>query len=147
MHRPKTLRDIGWRLPNVLIGETGSITASRTQSHTEAVESDEKHKEAIGSVPNRLPMACRPVPTSRPQGLNGKRAGRIAAYEARDDVGRKACGKADDDAHRPGRIGLRPRDAAGSAAAPAAGCRNCRRGSFILNLPSRHSIGEGSLRG
>ena len=32
------------------------------------------------------------------------------------------------------------RDAAGSAAAPAARCRNCRRGSFILNLPSRHSI-------
>src|SRR5262245_66652081 len=83
MHRPKTLRDIGWRLPNVLIGETGSITASRTQSHTEAVESDEKHKEAIGSVPNRLPMACRPVPTSRPQGLNGKRAGRVASHGKR----------------------------------------------------------------
>src|SRR5262245_62412192 len=80
MHRPKTLRDIGWRLPNVLIGETGSITASRTQSHTEAVESDEKHEEAIGSVPNRLPMACRPVPTSRPQGLNRKRAGRVASH-------------------------------------------------------------------
>src|SRR5215831_8874658 len=79
MHRPKTLRDIGWRLPNVLIGETGSITASRTQSHTEAVESDEKHKEAIGSVPNRLPMACRPVPTSRPQGLNGKERGELLA--------------------------------------------------------------------
>src|SRR5215475_8366425 len=27
------------------------------------------------------------------------------------------------------------RDVAGSAAAPAARCRNCRRGSFILNLP------------
>src|SRR6516162_7167203 len=27
------------------------------------------------------------------------------------------------------------RDTAGSAAAPAARCRNCRRGSFILNLP------------
>src|SRR6516164_11185845 len=32
------------------------------------------------------------------------------------------------------------RETAGSAAAPAARCRNCRRGSFILNLPSRHSI-------
>src|SRR5262245_59290703 len=29
---------------------------------------------------------------------------------------------------------------AGSAAAPAARCRNWRRGSFILNLPSHHSI-------
>jgi hypothetical protein len=27
-------------------------------------------------------------------------------------------------------------DIAGSAAAPAAKCRNCRRGSFILNPPS-----------
>src|SRR5262245_12730817 len=27
------------------------------------------------------------------------------------------------------------RDRAGSAAAPAARCRSCRRGSFILNLP------------
>src|SRR5438552_9139352 len=27
------------------------------------------------------------------------------------------------------------RETAGSAAAPAARCRNCRRGSFILNLP------------
>src|SRR5215468_5451838 len=32
------------------------------------------------------------------------------------------------------------RDMAGSAAAPAARCRNFRRGSFILNLPSHHSI-------
>jgi hypothetical protein len=34
------------------------------------------------------------------------------------------------------------RDAAGSAAAPAARCRNCRRGSSVLNLPlaSDHSI-------
>src|SRR5262249_50711565 len=31
-------------------------------------------------------------------------------------------------------------ETAGSAAAPAARCRNCRRGSFILNLPSHHSI-------
>src|SRR5262245_37462647 len=36
---------------------------NRTQSHTEAVEPDDKHT-------NRFPMACRPVPTSRPQGLN-----------------------------------------------------------------------------
>jgi hypothetical protein len=34
------------------------------------------------------------------------------------------------------------RDTAGSAAAPAARCKNLRRGSFILNLPltSHHSI-------
>ena len=31
--------------------------------------------------------------------------------QARDDVGRAAGRKADDDAHRPRRIGLRPRDA------------------------------------
>ena len=31
--------------------------------------------------------------------------------QARDDVGRAAGGEADDDAHRPRRIGLRPRDA------------------------------------
>src|SRR5215468_8346900 len=32
------------------------------------------------------------------------------------------------------------RDTTGSAAAPAARCRKFRRGSFILNLPSHHSI-------
>src|SRR5262247_272466 len=32
------------------------------------------------------------------------------------------------------------RETAGSAAAPAARCRKFRRGSFILNLPSHHSI-------
>src|SRR5262245_37391673 len=33
------------------------------------------------------------------------------------------------------------RETAGNAAAPAARCRNCLRwGSFILNLPSHHSI-------
>src|SRR6516164_10717189 len=32
------------------------------------------------------------------------------------------------------------RDSGASAAAPAARCKNCRRGSFILNLPSHHSI-------
>src|SRR5215469_10803959 len=32
------------------------------------------------------------------------------------------------------------RDTVGSAAAPAARCKNLRRGSFILNLPSHHSI-------
>src|SRR5262252_9396091 len=32
------------------------------------------------------------------------------------------------------------RDTAGSAAAPAARWRKFRRGSFILNLPSHHSI-------
>src|SRR6516162_1417285 len=37
-------------------------------------------------------------------------------------------------------------DTAGSAAAPAARCRKFRRGSFILNLPSRHSISS-SARG
>src|SRR5215475_10584064 len=34
----------------------------------------------------------------------------------------------------------RQRCAIESAEAPAARCRNCRRGSFILNLPSHHSI-------
>ena len=49
------------------------------------------------------------------------------AHQARDDVGRAAGGIADDDVHRPRRIGLRAvrsRDTAGSAAAPAARCRN-----------------------
>src|SRR5262249_15905361 len=32
------------------------------------------------------------------------------------------------------------RDTDGSAATPAVRCRNFRRGSFILNLPSHHSI-------
>jgi len=32
------------------------------------------------------------------------------------------------------------RETPGSVAAPAAKCRNLRRGSFILNLPSHHSI-------
>src|SRR5262249_10069253 len=35
---------------------------------------------------------------------------------------------------------LATRDTAGSAAAPAARWRKFRRGSFILNLPSHHSI-------
>src|SRR5262245_36309481 len=39
------------------------------------------------------------------------------------------------------------RDTAGSAAAPAARCRNCRRGSFIFEPPSQftsldHLVGE-----
>ena len=33
------------------------------------------------------------------------------SHQAREDVGRAAGGKADDDAHRPRRIGLRPSDA------------------------------------
>jgi hypothetical protein len=58
---------------------------------------------------------------------------RISAASVWLDVGRpdhlapKACTKA-------------MRETAGSAAAPAARWRNCRRGSFILNLPSHHSI-------
>jgi hypothetical protein len=35
---------------------------------------------------------------------------------------------------------LAKRDTAGCAAAPAARCKNVRRGSFILNLLSHHSI-------
>src|SRR5262245_25271743 len=43
------------------------------------------------------------------------------------------------------------RETAGSAAAPAARCRNCRRGSFILNLPLGftsldHLVGAGEQR-
>ena len=35
---------------------------------------------------------------------------------------------------------VRIRDTAGGAAAPAVRCKNLRRGSFIFNLPSHHSI-------
>src|SRR5215469_1713311 len=51
---------------------------------------------------------------------------------------------------RTGRVGKAcahtKRDTAGNAAAPAARCRNRRRwGSFILNLPSHHSITSARL--
>ena len=78
--RFKPLRKVGLSYPNKRIAETSSITASSTQSPTEAVEPDDTHKEGLRSVPNRFPMACRSVPTSRPQGLNGKRAGRVARH-------------------------------------------------------------------
>src|SRR5262249_15155436 len=57
--------------------------------------------------------------------------------ETRGYVGRAASQETDNNAHRPRHA---MRDRAGSAAAPAARCKNVRRGSFILNLPSRHSI-------
>src|SRR5262245_2025541 len=53
--------------------------------------------------------------------------------QARHDVGRTAGGKGA--TTRTGRVGyacaFAIRDTAGSAAAPAARCRNCRRGSFM----------------
>jgi hypothetical protein len=58
--------------------------------------------------------------------------------EPRSNVGCAGGSERHDQAHRPRRIGLRPCDARHRV--PAARCRNCRRGSFILNLPSRHSI-------
>src|SRR5262249_41672886 len=63
-------------------------------------------------------------------------------HQTRDDVARTGRSERHDDAHRPRRISRAQakRDTAGSAAAPAARCRNFRRGSFILNLPSHHSI-------
>jgi hypothetical protein len=48
----------------------------RTRPHTEGVEPNDPRKKAPGRVPTKLPVACRPVSTSSPQGLNGKRAGR-----------------------------------------------------------------------
>ena len=71
------------------------------------------------------------------------------------NVGGAARRKTYDPAHRPRRIGLRPskHDTDGSAAAPAARCKNCLRwGSFILNLPLPftsfdHLVGEGEERG
>src|SRR5262245_59919239 len=67
----------------------------------------------------------------------------LLANQTRGDVvGTAGCNR-DDDTHRPRRIARATRDTAGSAAAPAARCRNCLRwGSFILNRPlgSHHSI-------
>ena len=53
--------------------------------------------------------------------------------QARNDVKIAACRKADEDAHRSRRIGLRESEAGRerSAAAQAARCRNRRRGNFI----------------
>jgi hypothetical protein len=61
---------------------------------------------------------------------------------ARGDVVSAAGSKADDNAYRPRRVGLRPCDARhrrqrGSAAAPAARHKNVRRGSFIAVPPRR----------
>src|SRR5436190_11514626 len=55
------------------------------------------------------------------------------ADQAGRDVGRAARGDWYDQTHRPRRVGLCPRDrdVANSATAPAARCRDLRRGSFI----------------
>ena len=56
------------------------------------------------------------------------------ADQARNDVEVAARRKADQDTHRPRRIGLRrcaPCGIVGRAAAPAASCRNLRRGIFM----------------
>src|SRR5262245_35811148 len=60
------------------------------------------------------------------------------------DVVRAAGGKADNEAHRPGRIGLRSRNAGRRRHCRNTRCQlqELRRGSLILNLPltSDHSI-------
>src|SRR5262249_22474438 len=70
-------------------------------------------------------------------------------HQACDEVGSAASRKADDDAHRPRAFATR--DRAGSAAATVASCKNLRRGSSILNPPSRftsfdHLVGAGEQR-
>jgi hypothetical protein len=60
--------------------------------------------------------------------------GQPLADQARDDVSRAAGGKTDDNPYRSRRI----RESTGKAAAPAARCKNVRRGSFIgVLLPHR----------
>ena len=48
--------------------------AEPNHTPTEAVEPDDKYNEGLRSVP----MACRPVSRSRPDGLNPRRTGRLA---------------------------------------------------------------------
>ena len=69
------------------------------------------------------------------------------SHQARDDVDLAPSRKADDNAHRPRRIACAhaKRDTAGSAAAPAARCKNLRRGSFIDAPPSPASARASSV--
>src|SRR5262249_40902840 len=64
------------------------------------------------------------------------------ADQARDDVGRAAGGDGTVKGTARAREGLAPavRGTPDTAAAPAARCKNLRRGSFKLSLPSHHSI-------
>src|SRR5262249_50126685 len=66
------------------------------------------------------------------------------AYEARDDVGRATTGReADDDAHRPRRIGLRPCNARDRRQRGSARCQMKKLppvGKFHFQPPSHHSI-------
>src|SRR5215475_14835983 len=59
-------------------------------------------------------------------------------YEARDDVRRTTGRKADDDAHRPRRIGLRPRDArdGGQHGSPCCEMQKPTAGKFHFEPPS-----------
>src|SRR5262249_38212120 len=76
------------------------------------------------AIPETRPLAPQEI-TPRPGGGQRGRA-RRGGYCERTQPGRPAI---------PARLGTRGevdlRDTAGSAAAPAARCRNCRRGSFI----------------
>src|SRR5262245_51399344 len=83
--------------------------------------------------------------------LNGHRTDHAPGKSSRASSSRFGPTSA---AHWTDRIGLRLAiaDTAGSAAAPAARCRNCRRGSFISIPPSLvslldHLIGAGEQRG
>jgi hypothetical protein len=62
--------------------------------------------------------------------------------QASDDVGSTAGSKADDDAHRPRRIGLRPRNPRESQQRGRIRdqMQKISAGKFHLNLPSHHSI-------
>ena len=87
--------------------------------------------------PDAVIHAARGVPDHRDQiavaaGLNPQNAEALllivvgdALYDARQHFLGRLCGPRQGALAR--RIGLRSRDAAGSAAAPAARCRNCRR--------------------
>ena len=77
------------------------------------------------------------------------------AHQAREDVIRGTGGKADDQAHWPSRIGLRPRDARDGRKRGSARCQmqNSTAGKFHYDLPNfpvvslDHLVGAGEQRG
>src|SRR5262245_54356234 len=108
------------------------------------VRADEGDRVAIGRRVERglhADVAGRAGPVLNDK-LLSQMIRQVLADDARHDVVGAARRKRDDPVHRARRIvcAQAKRDAAGSAAAPAARCKNLRRGSFILNLPSHHSI-------